>query len=115
MLMGGALPFTNMQNLKTENHDDGGDHSTPGHDPRDSTTVIINSAYPTTQAEEQKLRKRRRGHRHCPGAVGQLPGSVLQADKQHIHSQPDLSGPRERLHPLRQPRKTEAQDRLHDP
>ena len=24
VLMGGALPFTNMQNLKTENYDDGG-------------------------------------------------------------------------------------------
>lgn len=53
VLMGGALPFTNMQNLKTENHDDGGYYYEDM--TQDSTTVIINSAYPTTQAEEQSL------------------------------------------------------------
>lgn len=53
VLMGGALPFTNMQNLKTENHDDGGYYYEDM--TQDSSTVIINSAYPTTQAEEQSL------------------------------------------------------------
>lgn len=53
VLMGGALPFTNMQNLKTENHDDGGYYYEDM--TQDSTTVIINSAYPTTQAEDQSL------------------------------------------------------------
>ena len=49
--MGGALPFTNMQNLKTENHDDGGYYYEDM--TQDSSTVIINSAYPSTQAEGQ--------------------------------------------------------------
>ena len=53
MLRGGALPFTKLQNLKTENHDDGGYYYEDM--TQDSTTVIINSAYPTTQAEEQSL------------------------------------------------------------
>ena len=53
VLMGGALPFTNMQNLKTENHDDGGYYYEDM--TQDSSTVIINSAYPTTQAEDQSL------------------------------------------------------------
>ena len=53
VLMGGALPFTNMQNLKTENHDDGGYYYEDM--TQDSTTVIINGAYPTTQAEDQSL------------------------------------------------------------
>ena len=51
VLMGGALPFTNMQNLKTENHDDGGYYYEDM--TQDSSTVIINSAYPSTQAEGQ--------------------------------------------------------------
>ena len=51
VLMGGALPFTNMQNLKTENYDDGGYYYEDM--TQDSSTVIINSAYPTTQAEGQ--------------------------------------------------------------
>lgn len=53
VLMGGALPFTNMQNLKTENHDDGGYYYEDM--TQDSSTVIINSAYPITQAEDQSL------------------------------------------------------------
>ena len=53
VLMGGALPFTNMQNLKTENHDHGGYYYEDM--TQDSSTVIINSAYPTTQAEDQSL------------------------------------------------------------
>lgn len=51
VLMGGALPFTNMQNLKTENYDDGGYYYEDM--TQDSATVIINTAYPTTQAEGQ--------------------------------------------------------------
>lgn len=51
VLMGGALPFTNMQNLKTENYDDGGYYYEDM--TQDGNTVIINSAYPTTQAEGQ--------------------------------------------------------------
>lgn len=51
VLMGGALPFTNMQNLKTENYDDGGYYYEDM--TQDSSTVIINSAYPSTQAEGQ--------------------------------------------------------------
>ena len=51
VLMGGALPFTNMQNLKTENHDDGGYYYEDM--TQDSSTVIISSAYPSTQAEGQ--------------------------------------------------------------
>lgn len=51
VLMCGALPFTNMQNLKTENHDDGGYYYEDM--TQDSSTVIINSAYPSTQAEGQ--------------------------------------------------------------
>lgn len=51
VLMGGALPFTNMQNLKTENYDDGGYYYEDM--TQDGSTVIINSAYPTTQAEGQ--------------------------------------------------------------
>ena len=51
VLMGGALPFTNMQNLKTENYDDGGYYYEDM--TQDSSTIIINSAYPSTQAEGQ--------------------------------------------------------------
>lgn len=51
VLMGGALPFTNMQNLKTENYDDGGYYYEDM--TQDSATVIINTAYPNTQAEGQ--------------------------------------------------------------
>ena len=51
VLMGGALPFTNMQNLKTENYDDGGYYYEDM--TQDSSTVIINSAYPSTQSEGQ--------------------------------------------------------------
>lgn len=51
VLMGGALPFTNMQNLKTENYDDGGYYYEDM--TQDGSTVIINSAYPTTQADGQ--------------------------------------------------------------
>ena len=51
VLMGGTLPFTNMQNLKTENYDDGGYYYEDM--TQDSSTVIINSAYPSTQAEGQ--------------------------------------------------------------
>ena len=51
VLMGSALPFTNMQNLKTENYDDGGYYYEDM--TQDSSTVIINSAYPSTQAEGQ--------------------------------------------------------------
>ncbi len=53
VLMGGALPFTNMQNLKTENYDDGGYYYEDM--TQDGNTVIINTAYPTTQAEGQSL------------------------------------------------------------
>lgn len=53
VLMGGALPFTNMQNLKTENYDDGGYYYEDM--TQDGSTVIINTAYPTTQAEGQSL------------------------------------------------------------
>ena len=51
VLMGCTLPFTNMQNLKTENYDDGGYYYEDM--TQDSSTVIINSAYPSTQAEGQ--------------------------------------------------------------
>lgn len=51
VLMGGAMPFTKMQNLKTENNDDGGYYYEDM--TQDGSTVTINSAYPTTRAEEQ--------------------------------------------------------------